>query len=286
MDSDKTNMQRNNSVDGELDRLNRGFVWRHRLGPFRLISPEQAEHFNRWGYIVLRNAIEPSILTNVRSAIDAVEAQYEASLLGGTDGNGTRVGKISFTHHVVLQSTLVRAFAVSDLFVNICSDLLGPNVRLYWDQAIYKKAACEVDVPWHQDTGYVFTEPQDYLTCWVPLADVSKENGCLWVKPGKHLRGTLRHRMTQIGYTCGSKADVGLPLEVEAGDVAVLSALVPHRTGPNLSDSTRKAYLLQYAVDGTRVLRDHLGNDVNKLCQATDRQFWLLEEGRAAAGNR
>ena len=43
-------------------------------------------------------------------------------------------------------------------------DLLGPDVRLYWDQAVYKKPETPREFPWHQDTGYVFTEPQDYLT--------------------------------------------------------------------------------------------------------------------------
>ena len=30
----------------------------------------------------------------------------------------------------------------------------------------------------------------------------------------------------------------------------MFSSLAPHRTGPNLTDGTRKAYILQYAGDG------------------------------------
>jgi len=49
-------------------------------------------------------------------------------------------------------------------------------------------------------------------------------------------------------------------------DIVVFSALTPHRTGPNVSSGTRKAYILQYAVDGTRALRD--GKAKKSTCSA------------------
>ena len=42
-------------------------------------------------------------------------------------------------------------------------------------------------------------------------------------------------------------------VEAKAGDVVVFSSLTPHRTGPNLTKSTRKSYILQYAPDGAVV---------------------------------
>ena len=39
-------------------------------------------------------------------------------------------------------------------------------------------------------------------------------------------------------------------MELTAGSIAVFSSLSPHRTGPNLTQKTRKAYILQYADDG------------------------------------
>ena len=62
-------------------------------------------------------------------------------------------------------------------------DLIGPDVRLYWDQAVYKKPGTE-EFRWHQDNGYTFIEPQQYLTCWVALTDTDEKNGCPWVVPG------------------------------------------------------------------------------------------------------
>ncbi len=75
-------------------------------------------------------------------------------------------------------------------------------MRLYWDQSVYKKTGKRQEFPWHQDNGYTFIEPQQYLTLWIPLVDVDEENGCPWIAPGWHKRGTLEHWLTPLGFKC------------------------------------------------------------------------------------
>ena len=58
-------------------------------------------------------------------------------------------------------------------------------MRLYWDQAVYKKPDTAAPFPWHQDNGYAYVEPQQYLTCWIALTDATEDNGCPWVVPGR-----------------------------------------------------------------------------------------------------
>ena len=76
---------------------------------------------------------------------------------------------------------------------DLCADLLGPDVNLYWDQAVYKKPEKPRRVPWHQDNGYTYIEPQQYLTIWLALTDATEDNGCPVVAPGVHRMGTLAH---------------------------------------------------------------------------------------------
>ena len=71
--------------------------------------------------------------------------------------------------------------------------------------------------PWHQDNGYNFVEPQTYLTCWIALTDATVENGCPWVQPGGHLRGTLKHHLTELGWVCRQDDDGALAAPVRAG---------------------------------------------------------------------
>src|SRR5690606_22202254 len=114
---------------------------------------------------------------------DPIEARVEAFLRSRPDGRLfiARAGEITFSTHLVLRSALLRAFCASPLFQDLGHDLIGPDVRLYWDQAVYKKPEADRDFPWHQDNGYAFVEPQQYLTCWVALSDATLENGCPWV---------------------------------------------------------------------------------------------------------
>ena len=57
-------------------------------------------------------------------------------------------------------------------------------------------------------------------------------------------------------------------MPLAAGSVAVFSSLTPHRTGPNLTSDTRKAYILQYAPDGALVYpfggEPELANDAQR----------------------
>ena len=144
----------------------------------------------------------------------------------------------------------MREFSRHPLIRQLVGELIGPEVRLYWDQLVYKKPGTADDFPWHQDNGYTFVQPQQYLTCWVALTDATVDNGCPWIVPGVHRQGTLEHHWTHLGFQCLTDPPGARVLEVKAGSIAVFSSLTPHRTGPNTTDSTRKAYILQYAPEG------------------------------------
>ena len=47
-----------------------------------------------------------------------------------------------------------------------------------------------------------------------------------------------------------TEAPGAIPVPAKSGDIVVFSSLTPHRTGPNLTADTRRAYILQYAPDG------------------------------------
>jgi ectoine hydroxylase-related dioxygenase (phytanoyl-CoA dioxygenase family) len=188
-----------------------------------------------------------------------------------------RAGEITFTAHLVARSAYLRDFAAGPVFQDLCHDLVGDDVRLYWDQAVYKKPENPADFPWHQDNGYTFVRPQQYLTCWVSLTDATEENGCPWVVPGIHLSGTLEHEMTDLGWRCLDKPEGATAVPVRAGSIVVFSSLTPHRTGPNTSEGIRKSYILQYAPDGARMVT----GSGDTTCDAPDRQFFVLQQGRA-----
>jgi phytanoyl-CoA hydroxylase len=264
--------------------LNRDFTWTVHRGPFRRLTAAQAEAYDRDGFFVLEDAIAPRDLERLLAEIDPREAKVESFLRGAEGGRIfiARAGEITFSTHLVKRSPWLRGFCASTLFRDLGHDLIGPDVRLYWDQAVYKKPGNPEDFPWHQDNGYAFVRPQQYVTCWIALTDATLENGCPWVVPGLHHRGTLRHWMTDLGWRCLEQAPDAVSLPLRAGSIAVFSSLTPHRTGPNASGDVRKAYIVQLAPDGARLV----GEQGEERCDAPDRQFAILKDGRALSSER
>ena len=167
--------------------------------------------------------------------------------------------------------------------VGLCADLVGPDVRLYWDQAVYKKTEKPRRVPWHQDNGYTYVEPQEYLTVWLALTDATLDNGCPEVAAGCHRLGTLAHHYVDpLGWECLPEGTDSVAAPVAAGGAVVFSSLTPHRTGPNLTDSVRKAYILQYCPSDAAVLEgDPVAGDPTGRVPCTDdrRQYEVLRAG-------
>ncbi|NJN50463.1 MAG: phytanoyl-CoA dioxygenase family protein [Gammaproteobacteria bacterium] len=257
---------------------NTHFEWAQPDGPFRRVSPLQAAAYGRDGGFVLEDAFTAQEIAAVTAAIDPLEAQTEAFLAtrpGGRYGIA-RANEITFRPHVVTQSAVLQQFARHPVFCDLVHDLIGPDVRLYWDQSVYKKPAAHEEFPWHQDNGYTYIEPQQYLTCWVALTRATVDNGCPWIMPGAHLQGTLVHKNTPLGFQCLSDSAGAVPLELDAGSVAVFSSLTPHRTGPNSTARVRKSYILQYAPDGAAYY-PKAGTAL--ACNADDRQFLVLQGG-------
>jgi hypothetical protein len=139
--------------------------------------------------------------------------------------------------------------------VSCIESLVGPDII---GSSVYRIRVKMPDfdhgeVPWHQDSGYFMAHCDRYLivTCWVPLVDATIENGCLYVLPGGHRSGMLRH------YTGGHAGFLEIPedelpvsdpvpVEMKAGDALFLTNLTPHASFKNRTDMVRWSVDLRY----------------------------------------
>lgn len=262
----------------KLHPRNRDFAWAPPAPPYRRINAAQARAWNEDGAFLLEDAFTTAELAGVTAAIDPCEAESDAFLETRPDGKLfiAERGNITFSPNLVLRSQALARFCAHPVFAELCHDLIGPDARLYWEQAVYKKPEKPGSFPWHQDNGYRFIEPQQYLTCWVPLTDATRENGCPWIAPGLHRHGTLAHWMTPAGWQCLAEDPPEMrAVEAPAGSIVVFSSLTPHRTGPNLSGQVRKSYIVQFAPEGARAI------DGERLVPQDDaqRQYVVLRAG-------
>jgi ectoine hydroxylase-related dioxygenase (phytanoyl-CoA dioxygenase family) len=271
-------------VELEPHPWNTGFAWPEHRGPFRRVTPEQARAYDEDGFFVLQDALDADTV----AALDAEIAPFDAKVLEflGQQPDGrfsiAGVDTVSIAIHLAPKSDRLRDFCASPLLADLCHDLIGPDARLYWDQAVYKQPDGTEPVLWHQDNGYTYLEPQGYLTCWVALTDATVDNGCVWVVPGVHRHGTLVHRDTPIGFECFADHPDAVAVPVRAGSIVVFSSLTPHTTGRNTTDAVRKAYIVQYAPDGAVALRGDpaSGPGVPDPQDDPDRQFLVVKGGR------
>lgn len=254
---------------------NTGFEWR----------PTGNAAFDRDGYLVVEDLLDATGLAAVRAETDRFEAEVDAFLRTREGGRLSiaEAGAITFAAHLVARSPVLRDLSRHPRILALCAELIGPDVNLYWDQAVYKKPEKPRRFPWHQDNGYAFVEPQQYLTVWLALTDATPGNGCPQVVPGRHRDGTLRHTYVDpLGWECLSSPDDAVLAPVRAGGAVVFSSLTPHLTGPNTTGEVRKAYILQYAPAGAEVLRgDPAAGQptAREPADHPDRQYPVLRDG-------
>ena len=134
-------------------------------------------------------------------------------------------------------------------------------MRLYWDQAVYKKPGNAEEFPFHQDNGYTYIEPQQYLTCWVALTDADEHNGCFRVIRGSHRRGLLPGLEDdgELGplFTDPRHFDESqqVPAIAPAGSLVFFSPHTVHGSEPNKSDDLRRAMVITYQPGGKRMFK-------------------------------
>ncbi len=238
---------------------NHDFVWRDHPGPFTTITADQARQFDDLGYFVVEDAIDAATLSRLDAELtsgDERAKEFLAELPGGRLGV-TGLDSQIVAPHAVTRSAHVRRFVAQPVLAGLARDLVGPDVRLYWDQSVFKQPHGTEPVLWHQDNGYTYVEPQAYLTCWIAITDATPDNGCIAVMPGVHREGTLEHRSTPVGEECWGDWSGAVEVPVRAGSIVVFTSLTPHATRRNVTNEVRKAYIVQYAPDGAVA---HLGD--------------------------
>jgi ectoine hydroxylase-related dioxygenase (phytanoyl-CoA dioxygenase family) len=219
------------------------------------ISDEQRALMNEQGYFVLENVFTRTEMDSLAEKIEQYQRKHEEAVRarGGTEGI-SRADEITFTAFLAENDEQIHQFVTRPEFVAIATQLLGPDVDLYWNQSVFKQPEGKKIFPWHQDDGYTPVEPSPYLTLWLALNDATPENGCISVLPGAYKRGLLPHKRTDIGLVChdADDPDQGVLVPVSAGSLAVFWSLTPHKSGANVSKGPRKAYVIQYSKAGLK----------------------------------
>ena len=260
-----------------------------------MIPSELAEQFNQRGFLVLKDFVDASECDLLREHAEKLVREFDPSGLASifstreqsrttddyfltsgdkirfffeehafnTDGTlkQTKERSINKIGHALhdLDPTFNR-FSRSTKIRELIATLGIEDPLLLQSMYIFKQPNIGGEVTCHQDSTFLFTEPQDTIGLWFALEDATVDNGCLWAIPGGHrhglksrwIRSSAGGMQFEIYDDKSWPEDKLVPLEVTKGTLIMLHGLLPHRSLENKSNKSRHAYTL-HVISGKSV---------------------------------
>ena len=117
---------------------------------------------------------------------------------------------------------------------------------------IFKPPRIGGEVTCHQDSTFLYTEPESCVGFWFALEDATLENGCMQFIPGAHTMPLKQrnYRHDDGKFAIETLDDTPWPeedkvlAEAPAGTLVIFKGRTPHMSGPNRSNKSRHAYTL------------------------------------------
>jgi phytanoyl-CoA hydroxylase len=177
-------------------------------------------------------------------------------------------------HHMYKTDAVFRELACHPRVVAVLRELIGPNVKCVQTMYLDKPRGLGVGQPYHQDSHYLRTDPETLLAVWVALDDADTENGCLHVIPRSQNEPVYPHE-TPVDpaqrkiyvevHSARTRAEVAVPLPRGSG--VFFPGRMLHRSGNNLTDRKRRAFVAHYASARSRWLwKDDLNHPFLLVC--------------------
>jgi ectoine hydroxylase-related dioxygenase (phytanoyl-CoA dioxygenase family) len=198
--------------------------------------------FRRDGFLNVGAVFSPTEVEEIGRTYDTL-VRPDGQLLGNESD-----GQFPYRAMMNFRSEALAGYVTHPELLEIAEQVLGSDIRFWWDQGINKAPGAGSFIAWHQDNGYTQGRVAEYLTCWLALDDSDTENGGLLVIPGSHAGGQHKHEWQGVHAVISdvdeSKA---VPLDARAGDMLIFSSLLVHQTvGNTTHDRSRRAWVVQY----------------------------------------
>lgn len=209
----------------------------------------QIKDFNRRGWMICRQIIDPVDMDSIRSRIADIRVALDAAV--GTDKYRKRTGLLltssvtakvvmKVVEHIVVKTILKRSF----------------QFPIIEHTKVLIKAAGAPLTSWHQDAEFwkSFDPRQTMFTVWVALMDVGTDNGCLRLLDERtsiiyphepvHLDSELAINQRDLGLLLDRYVVVDCPLK--AGDALIFKSQMIHAAYSNGTGTHRMAFKIVF----------------------------------------
>lgn len=219
-----------------------------------MLSTPQITDYHRYGFLTVRG-----VFANEAHLLQA-EAERLMGLSALIDSNNIRcrwqdhaeTGECRFDcfDPVIDISSVCEQIARSAVLADMAAQLYGEPAHLFKDKLIFKPAGAK-GYQMHQDFISWEGFPESFLTVIVAIDPSDAASGATEVFPGYHQQGYLSPRDGMYHHLEEEKVDLsqGVTLDLQPGDVAFFSGFTPHRSGPNLSEHSRRLLYLSFNAE-------------------------------------
>jgi ectoine hydroxylase-related dioxygenase (phytanoyl-CoA dioxygenase family) len=236
------------------------------------VTADQLEAWRRRGWLLIPGLIEPELIAATRAAF----ADVAESMLGQLRAEGLiadtrpdlpferRFAVAAGAHAARLGRSWRKQVAGEAVYRLHHAPRLVSTIETLLDDGVMGHSVFNARpklpdqqltvVPWHQDSGYfgVDSAKQTIVTAWVPLVEVSAENGGLQLADGSHRYGLVHHvtesregQFLEIEHAEPSPEAV-VDIAMRPGDVLMFGNLLWHRSVANRSDGIRWSIDLRF----------------------------------------
>ncbi len=148
-------------------------------------------------------------------------------------------------------------------------DILNPNLLGLNNLYIWKSPKIGLGFPWHQDKWYFNHQYKTEMTVgtWTAIDAADRDNGCLYVIPGSHKYGILKHedlegsQQNEFKIARDARDEDGVPVEVPPGAVVWFNNQLLHKSTDNHSLRFRRCNVAHYiSGDAERIPKKQTKN--------------------------
>ena len=209
------------------------------------------------GFCILPNVIDSAMLAQLRQVTDALLSRTDAAHFAANRAQGSIISVFDepFFTRLVPHPPIMEAWS-----------RLGFHDPKWGSGFVISKPPQSPPLFWHQD-GRFWTDPVSYtpriVQCFVMiyLVDTSRENGCLRLIPGSHLKRHGLHdalpeahqealsRVDDPAHPAFARAEDEVDVPVKAGDLVIGDARLLHAAHANKSHARRTNITLWYYPD-------------------------------------
>ena len=227
-------------------------------------TQEQLNDFHRDGYVRLGRVLSDDELETLRENYDLemdrareTNAYRNLSIDDGaaSDAKQAAPRRMLQIMQMCERNIHFRRLLYNKAILEYVTDLIGPNIQLFHDQALFKPAKDGGAVFWHQDNAYWKCRPANLVSCWTTLDDVDVNNGAMQVIPGSHLSPVVHEQSDQTNALLdlqGVNESKAVAIDLPAGGCMFHHCQTLHYTAPNSTERQRRAFIMHFMTPGTR----------------------------------